>query len=382
MRRLRKWKGAVVLSIASILVLSSNLGITRPVLAQMSADTQSQSQPSANCSASSPEEEAALFSERLQPYISSVNQEGEEGEADEPLDPLVQAELVAREKLIESHYFAMQIKDKPVVTLSYERYMNIARASDQVLRPYESRVNILFPTCQRAQLQNGSLVGDIELPFDVMLTVMGRAQAENNQQIINYVTNQVTPTALLLGELLDIAARDHNIDTAVVRALLTDDMVSHFFGDAIPGRKLGEAQVLAFLYRGGLIRDRGDHVIVVLPKRSEGINELFNAMTITSDGQFRRYIDLDPALLGRILGQWQVELNYLILSEIRVPSRASCTIDLVGKWQQGSSAEAVPFCPFYALAEQMLRQGSYTETRDFVTQKAVFSQISDMLARQ
>lgn len=360
--------------LGAMLAGAVSLGFSVAVAQQVSPDAQA---GAAVCRASAPEAEAALLFRPLQSYESPLSAVPEEEDA--PIDPQLKAEIMARDRFYEAQHYAAQIADQPTLYITHQRYMNLTRESPQALRIYETRLVILFPNCQPVLLQNGALSGDITMPFDALLKTMAQAQSERHQQVIDYLTTHVTPLPETLGAVLDMAGRDHNVDRAVVRGFLPDDMVSHFFGETIPARKLGEAQVLAFLFRGGKILDTDRHVIVILPKNSAGISELFNAMTLTADGQFRRYIDLDPALLGRILGQWQVELNHLILSEVHVPSRPSCQIDLAGKWQQGTGNDAVAFCPFYALAEQMVREVSYRQSRDYKSQKSVFTRAAEML---
>ena len=75
-----------------------------------------------------------------------------------------------------------------------------------------------------------------------------------------------------------------------------------------------------------------------------------------------------------------VKAQILIITEVETDLAGNCTIDDAGRWHQVIGGRKTRNCPFFSLASQMLQNGTYKKTKDYIEQNIVFRQLEAVLS--
>ena len=75
-----------------------------------------------------------------------------------------------------------------------------------------------------------------------------------------------------------------------------------------------------------------------------------------------------------------VNAQILVITEVETEVAGNCTIDDSGRWHQIIGGRKTRNCPFFSLASQMLLNGTYKNTKDYIEQNLAFKKLEAILS--
>ena len=127
----------------------------------------------------------------------------------------------------------------------------------EIFRKFTSKIKLILSDCSEVVFFGDTLLGAYELPYDDMLKAFTLASKNNNEIILNFIKNQVTPKPINLYDGINILMNDFATQQNVIMELLSEEVKKVFFGDntTVATTDIAEARLLSFSLLGGKILD-------------------------------------------------------------------------------------------------------------------------------
>ena len=213
-----------------------------------------------------------------------------------------------------------------------------------------------------------------------MLKAFTLASKNNNEIILDFIRNQVTPKSISLYDAINILMNDFATQQNIIMELLSEEVKKVFFGEnnMVATTDVAEARLLSFSLLGGEILDAKDKLLFfILPKTYKGVKSSIGTLVLDIDGNLYEIPNLNYILSVNILSGLGVNTRTLTMSEV-ISNSGSCRIDLAGNWMHKVNGIEIRGCPFNSISKKMLQQGSHRNSRDYKSYKAVFEEIENI----
>ena len=278
-------------------------------------------------------------------------------------------------------HFYDQLKGEDTVSINLQTYATINKELPGVLEDFEPVIKILLPDCQPVSLFRGVPVSSTAADFDTILKTTEIGLKTELEAIVNYARSSIEPKPIKFEQILDILKNDLAITPEIINAILPEPIAERYFPDGnIPTGNLSEAAILAFVSLGGKVINPPNQLFFIKPRSYSGVIEDYSSLIIKEDGSIEPAAALNTSLVSQMLNRMGVKAQILIISEVETDVAGNCTLDDAGRWHQIIGGRKSRNCPFFSLASQMLENGTYKRTKDYVEQNIVFRQLEAILS--
>ncbi len=308
-----------------------------------------------------------FIKKELKPFNSGSNEEGPR---------LSQSDL----KLLEIKHYSDQLKDSREMRMDILSFSTLNRQDLEIFNKFSSKIKLVLSDCSEVVFFGDNLLGAYELPYDDMLKAFTLASKNNNEIILDFIRNQVTPKSINLFEAINILMNDFATQQNIIMELLSEEVKKVFFGEnnMVATTDVAEARLLSFSLLGGEILDAKDKLLFfILPKTYKGVKSSIGTLVLDIDGNLYEIPNLNYILSVNILSGLGVNTRTLTMSEV-ISDLGSCRIDLAGNWMHKVNGIEIRGCPFNSISKKMLQQGSHRYSRDYKSYKAVFEEIDNI----
>ena len=249
------------------------------------------------------------------------------------------------------------------------------------MEDFEPVIKILLPDCQPVSLFRGVPVSSTAADFNTILKTTEIGLKTELEAIVNYARSSIDPKPIKFEQILDILKNDLAITPEIINAILPEPIAERYFPDGnIPTGNLSEAAILAFVSLGGKVINPPNQLFFIKPRSYSGVIEDYSSLIIKEDGSKEPAAALNTSLVSQMLNRMGVKAQILIISEVETDVAGNCTLDDAGRWHQIIGGRKSRNCPFFSLASQMLENGTYKRTKDYVEQNIVFRQLEAILS--
>ena len=303
----------------------------------------------------------------LKPFNAGTNEEGPR---------LSQSDL----KLLEIKHYSNQLKESREMRMDILSFSTLNQQDLEIFNKFSSKIKLVLSDCSEVVFFGDTLLGAYELPYDDMLKAFTLASKNNNEIILDFIRNQVTPKSINLFDAISILMNDFATQQNIIMELLSDEVKKVFFGEnnMVATTDVAEARLLSFSLLGGEILDAKDKLLFfILPKTYKGVKSSIGTLVLDIDGNLYEIPNLNYILSVNILSGLGVNTRTLTMSEV-ISNSGSCRIDLAGNWMHKINGIEVRGCPFNSISKKMLEQGSHRNSRDYKSYKAVFEEIENI----
>ncbi|MFL2812518.1 MAG: hypothetical protein ACJZ8H_01775 [Paracoccaceae bacterium] len=278
-------------------------------------------------------------------------------------------------------HFYDQLKGQPTLSINLQTYATINKQLPGILEDFEPVIKILLPDCQPVSLFRGVPVSNTKADFYTILKTTEIGLKSEIESIVSYAKSYVEPKPIKFKDILGILKNDLAITPEIINAILPKPIAERYFPDGnIPTGNLSEAAILAFVSLGGTVIDPPNQIFFIKPRSYSGVIEDYSSLIIQEDGSIEQAAALNTSLVSQMLNRMGVKAQILIITEVETDVAGNCTIDDAGRWHQVIGGRKTRNCPFFSLAKQMLQNGTYKETKDYVEQNIVFRQLEAVLS--
>ena len=308
-----------------------------------------------------------FIKKELKPFNSGSNEEGPR---------LSQSDL----KLLEIKHYSEQLKDSREMRMDILSFSTLNKQDLEIFNKFSSKIKLVLSDCSEVVFFGDNLLGAYELPYDDMLKAFTLASKNNNEIILNFIRNQVTPKSIGLYDAINILMNDFATQQNIIMELLSEEVKKVFFGEnnMVATTDVAEARLLSFSLLGGEILDAKDKLLFfILPKTYKGVKSSIGTLVLDIDGNLYEIPNLNYILSVNILSGLGVNTRTLTMSEV-ISDSGSCRIDLAGNWMHKVNGIEIRGCPFNSISKKMLQQGSHRNSRDYKSYKAVFEEIENI----
>lgn len=308
-----------------------------------------------------------FIKKELKPFNAGTNQEGPR---------LSQSDL----KLLEIKHYSNQLKDSREMRMDILSFSTLNQNDLDIFNKFSSKIKLVLSDCSEVVFFGDTLLGAYELPYDDMLKAFTLATKNENNIILNFIRNQVTPKSISLYDAINILMNDFATQQNVIMELLSEEVKKVFFGEnnMVATTDVAEARLLSFSLLGGEILDASDKLLFfILPKTYKGVRSSIGTLVLDIDGNLYEIPNLNYILSVNILSGLGVNTRTLTLSEV-ISDSGSCRIDIAGNWMHKVSGIEKRGCPFNSISKRMLQQGSHRNSRDYKSYQAVFEEIENI----
>lgn len=308
-----------------------------------------------------------FIKKELKPFNTGSNEEGPR---------LSQSDL----KLLEIKHYSDQLKDSREMRMDILSFSTLNKQDLEIFNKFSSKIKLVLSDCSEVVFFGDNLLGAYELPYDDMLKAFTLASKNNNEIILDFIRNQVTPKSISLYDAINILMNDFATQQNVIMELLSEEVKKVFFGEnnMVATTDVAEARLLSFSLLGGEILDAKDKLLFfILPKTYKGVKSSIGTLVLDIDGNLYEIPNLNYILSVNILSGLGVNTRTLTMSEV-ISNAGSCRIDLAGNWMHKVNGIEIRGCPFNSISKKMLQQGSHRNSRDYKSYKAVFEEIENI----
>ncbi len=308
-----------------------------------------------------------FIKKELKPFNRASNEEGPR---------LSQSDL----KLLEIKHYADQLKDSREMRMDILSFSTLNKQDLEIFNKFSSKIKLVLSDCSEVVFFGDNLLGAYELPYDDMLKAFTLASKNNNEIILDFIRNQVTPKSISLFDAINILMNDFATQQNIIMELLSEEVKKVFFGEnnMVATTDVAEARLLSFSLLGGAILDAKDKLLFfILPKTYKGVKSSIGTLVLDIDGNLYEIPNLNYILSVNILSGLGVNTRTLTMSEV-ISNSGSCRIDLAGNWMHKVNGIEIRGCPFNSISKKMLQQGSHRNSRDYKSYKAVFEEIENI----
>ncbi len=303
----------------------------------------------------------------LKPFNAGTNEEGPK---------LSRSDL----KLLEIKHYSNQLKDSREMRMDILSFSTLNQNDLDIFIKFSSKIKLILSDCSEVVFFGNTLLGAYELPYDDMLKAFTLATKNENEIILDFIRNQVTPKSISLYDAINILMNDFATQQNVIMELLSEEVKKVFFGEnnMVATTDVAEARLLSFSLLGGEILDANDKLLFfILPKTYKGVKSSIGTLVLDIDGNLYEIPNLNYILSVNILSGLGVNARTLTLSEV-ISDSGSCRIDLAGNWMHKINGMEKRGCPFNSISKRMLEQGSHRNSRDYKSYQAVFEEIENI----
>ena len=303
----------------------------------------------------------------LKPFKTGSNEEGPR---------LSQSDL----KLLEIKHYSNQLKDSREMRMDILSFSTLNQQDLEIFNKFSSKIKLVLSDCSEVVFFGDTLLGAYELPYDDMLKAFTLASKNNNEIILDFIRNQVTPKSISLFDAINILMNDFATQQNIIMELLSEEVKKVFFGEnnMVATTDVAEARLLSFSLLGGEIMDAKEKLLFfILPKTYKGVKSSIGTLVLDIDGNLYEIPNLNYILSVNILSGLGVNTRTLTMSEV-ISSSGSCRIDLAGNWMHKVNGIEIRGCPFNSVSKKMLQQGSHRNSRDYKSYQAVFEEIENI----
>ena len=303
----------------------------------------------------------------LKPFNAGTNEEGPR---------LSQSDL----KLLEIKHYSNQLKESREMRMDILSFSTLNKQDLEIFNKFSSKIKLVLSDCSEVVFFGDTLLGAYELPYDDMLKAFTLASKNNNEIILDFIRNQVTPKSINLFDAINILMNDFATQQNVIMELLSEEVKKVFFGEnnMVATTDVAEARLLSFSLLGGEILDAKDKLLFfILPKTYKGVKSSIGTLVLDIDGNLYEIPNLNYILSVNILSGLGVNTRTLTMSEV-ISKSGSCRIDLAGNWMHKVNGIEIRGCPFNSISKKMLEQGSHRNSRDYKSYQAVFEEIENI----
>lgn len=323
------------------------------------------------CEESNPELFSVLINSIVQPYIPPLDRNG---------NTLLNANEVYIQK--SQHYYA-EYKDFEPVTISLSRFASVTENNPTALENFESKITVLGPNCEKMSLYRNKLIGDFNADFAVILDIIETGLRTENEGLILFARNQLTPNPISFEQTVDILSNDLALNQGVINSLIEEELRQQFLGTAdIPLNSMAEFALLAFSARGGKLDTQIKEIFIFAPNSRKGLMNSPNTVLLTSDGKIESIPNFDHLTATSMLNRLGLEVNLITLSEVVTATGEKCSIDLAGRWMQVINGSKFRRCPFSDMVMTMIEDNTFHLTKDFKNQTVVIQRIRKILSKR
>ncbi len=308
-----------------------------------------------------------FIKKELKPFNSGSNEEGPR---------LSQSDL----KMLEIKHYSNQLKDSREMRMDILSFSTLNKQDLEIFNKFSSKIKLVLSDCSEVVFFGDNLLGAYELPYDDMLKAFTLASKNNNEIILDFIRNQVTPKSISLFDAINILMNDFATQQNIIMELLSEEVKKVFFGEnnMVATTDVAEARLLIFSLLGGEILDAKDKLLFfILPKTYKGVKSSIGTLVLDIDGNLYEIPNLNYILSVNILSGLGVNTRTLTMSEV-ISNSGSCRIDLAGNWMHKVNGIEIRGCPFNSISKKMLQQGSHRNSRDYKSYKAVFEEIDNI----
>ena len=308
-----------------------------------------------------------FIKKELKPFNTGSNEEGPR---------LSQSDL----KLLEIKHYSDQLKDSREMRMDILSFSTLNKQDLEIFNKFSSKIKLVLSDCSEVVFFGDNLLGAYELPYDDMLKAFTLASKNNNEIILDFIRNQVTPKSISLYDAINILMNDFATQQNIIMELLSEEVKKVFFGEnnMVATTDVAEARLLSFSLLGGEILDAKDKLLFfILPKTYKGVKSSIGTLVLDIDGNLYEIPNLNYILSVNILSGLGVNTRTLTMSEV-ISNSGSCRIDLAGNWMHKVNGIEIRGCPFNSISKKMLEQGSHRNSRDYKSYKAVFEEIENI----
>ena len=308
-----------------------------------------------------------FIKKELKPFNSGSNEEGPR---------LSQSDL----KMLEIKHYSDQLKDSREMRMDILSFSTLNKQDLEIFNKFSSKIKLVLSDCSEVVFFGDTLLGAYELPYDDMLKAFTLASKNNNEIILDFIRNQVTPKSISLYDAINILMNDFATQQNVIMELLSEEVKKVFFGEnnMVATTDVAEARLLSFSLLGGEILEAKDKLLFfILPKTYKGVKSSIGTLVLDIDGNLYEIPNLNYILSVNILSGLGVNTRTLTMSEV-ISNSGSCRIDLAGNWMHKVNGIEIRGCPFNSISKKMLEQGSHRNSRDYKSYEAVFEEIENI----
>ena len=167
-------------------------------------------------------------------------------------------------KQLEIKHYSEQLKDSREMRMDILSFSTLNQNDLEIFRKFTSKIKLILSDCSEVVFFGDTLLGAYELPYDDMLKAFTLASKNNNEIILNFIKNQVTPKPINLFDGINILMNDFATQQNVIMELLSEEVKKVFFGDnsTVATTDIAEARLLSFSLLGGKILDAQNKLFV------------------------------------------------------------------------------------------------------------------------
>ncbi len=325
-----------------------------------------------NCNSNSIDELYSLIYSQLEPFDPPASVLDDDGNITASEDELFS---------LRRRHFYDQLKGEEVLSINLHTYAIINKELPGILEDFEPVIKILLPDCQPISLFRGVPVSNTKADFKTILETAEIGLKSDIEPIVNYARTSVEPKPIKFKEILEILKNDLSITPEIVNAILPQPIAERYFPDGnIPTGNLSEAAILAFVSMGGKVINPPNQLFFIKPRSYSGVIEDYSSLIIQEDGTIETAAALNTTLVSQMLNRMGINAQILVITEVETEVAGNCTIDDAGRWHQIIGGRKTRNCPFFSLASQMLQNGTYKNTKDYIEQNLAFKKLEAILS--
>ena len=325
-----------------------------------------------NCNSNSIDELYSLLYSQLEPFDPPASVLDDDGNITASEDELFS---------LRRRHFYDQLKGEEGLSINLHTYAIINKELPGILEDFEPVIKILLPDCQPISLFRGVPVSNTKADFKTILETAEIGLKSDIEPIVNYARTSVEPKPIKFKEILEILKNDLSITPEIVNAILPQPIAERYFPDGnIPTGNLSEAAILAFVSMGGKVINPPNQLFFIKPRSYSGVIEDYSSLIIQEDGTIETAAALNTTLVSQMLNRMGINAQILVITEVETEVAGNCTIDDAGRWHQIIGGRKTRNCPFFSLASQMLQNGTYKNTKDYIEQNLAFKKLEAILS--
>ena len=100
-------------------------------------------------------------------------------------------------KQLEIKHYSEQLKDSREMRMDILSFSTLNQNDLEIFKKFTSKIKLVLSDCSEVVFFGDTLLGAYELPYEDMLKAFTLASKNNNDIILNFIKNQVTPNQLI-----------------------------------------------------------------------------------------------------------------------------------------------------------------------------------------
>ena len=324
------------------------------------------------CEVSSDVEFFDLTAYQVEPYVPSVDEEG---------NTYLKGPALAN---AETNHYREQYGAANVVKLSMDRYASLTATAPEAFKNFESRLVIVDPECNELKLFFGNLIGNSVVSLQTYLKMYDAAERLDHKTLQEFIRQRVRLKPKFIHEVIKLLKSDLTFDPELTKATLADQFLADMkIGENNNHKIGGELALLAFAKKGGKIKTRNLDLqaFIITPKTFRGIKQYDKMVILLSTGIAHIVPDLDVRLTKYALSQLGVSTTEILIEQIHDGDDLVCQLDEVDHWYTVEDGTVTRECNFTQLVIKSIQTNGWRSTFDEDHNPISYSRISDIYAK-